>query len=167
MKKYNKWKGINLKKIDIIILGAGPNYVEVAFRGSFSVNRLYRHRKGRHAPYNQVKDLVEKKLKQYYSRYFEYKYNKYDKYKFKYIFVFRTKAINDVSNYIKFMEDMVFNYFLQDNDTKVYLIHAEKHYHKIGQYNYVRIEWEEYKEDSLFLEKFVGNSSLGQVYNLR
>jgi hypothetical protein len=67
-------------------------------------------------------------------------FEKYEAYDFHYTFIFGLSAKQDVSNFIKFIEDIIFNLFLCDDDSKVQRIIAEKFVCK-GEYNVVIVTW--------------------------
>lgn len=151
-------------KIKVEILEYAPNKIEFAFQGSLSVNRLYRNVKGRTKPYIQAKHIVYNKIMKNYKDAVLYDYNKHDFYYVKYTFVFNSKKPRDVSNYIKFFEDLVFRIFIKDDDNKVWKFEAQKEIRKGFKHNYVMIEWFNYERNEHFLEEFSEKSSLNKIY---
>lgn len=142
-------------KIRVEILSFGDNYIEFLFAGALSVNNLYRNRKGRVKPYIQAKSIVYDYIQKRYGNACEHKFLVYDAYRFRYFFIFNSNKRRDVSNYVKFFEDVVFRLFIKDDDSKVQEIHMQKAIGKIGNMNYVRIEWDKYEEKKENKEKIV------------
>lgn len=149
--------------IKVEILDYDINRLEFAFQGSLSVNRLYRNVKGRTKPYIQAKHVVYNKILKENKDAVLFNYNKHDLYYLKYTFVFNSKKPRDVSNYIKFFEDLVFRLFIKDDDNKVWKFEAEKEIRR-GKYNYVMIEWFEYKRNDMFLEEFSRRSNIDKIH---
>lgn len=66
---------------------------------------------------------------------------KCEKYAFYYLFYFKNNKKRDVSNYIKFFEDLVF-YVLNDDDSKVDMLFVQKNYYENKDYNYLLVFYE-------------------------
>lgn len=69
------------------------------------------------------------------------KCKKCEKYAFYYLFYFKNNKKRDVSNYIKFFEDLIF-YVLDDDDSKVDFLFVQKNYFYNKDYNYLFVFYE-------------------------
>lgn len=138
--------------MQIDLIGGGENFLEFTFSGSFSVNRIYRNKRGFTKPYplhKQAYKIIQKK----YPEYIEREYKQYDKFEVNYIFVFNNNQRRDVSNYIKVFEDILFRLFIKKDDSFVYKINVKKIIIKSFPENYLRIEWCEYDDKSYEVDK--------------
>lgn len=152
--------------IQLDIIDYSNNHVEIAFSGQLSVNRLYRNAKGRTKPYIQAKHIVYNSLQKKYSDVIEYEFDKYNQYECEYTFIFNNKSRRDVSNYIKFFEDLVFRLLIKDDDSKVVKITLQKSVYRNLKYNYLIMKWKDTNEDLLTKDKNLYSrlSSLPEKY---
>ncbi|MEM5878704.1 MAG: hypothetical protein QXF12_07560 [Candidatus Aenigmatarchaeota archaeon] len=145
------------KNIRVEIVDYDDNSVSMTFSGQLSVNRLYRNVKGRTKPYIQAKHVVYNYMNKKYKHIIDHDFNRYEKYYCEYIFIFNNKRPRDVSNYIKFFEDLVFRLMIKDDDNKVYKINIVKDIYREISYNYVIVRWTEYNEDLILKDKSLQN----------
>lgn len=146
------------KNIRVEIFNYNNNSISFTFSGQLSVNRLYRNVKGRTKPYIQAKHVVYNHMNKKYKDILEFDFTKYERYYCEYIFIFNNKRPRDVSNYIKFFEDLVFRLMIKDDDNKVYKINVVKDIYRNISYNYVIIKWHDYKEDIILKDVELQNS---------
>lgn len=135
------------RNIRVDIVDYDDSSISMIFSGQLSVNRLYRNVKGRTKPYIQAKHIVYNYMNKKYSHVINHDFKKYEKYYCEYIFIFNNKKPRDVSNYIKFFEDLVFRLMIKDDDNKVYKINVVKDIYRDISSNYVIIRWHDYTDD--------------------
>ncbi len=126
-------------KYAFILLKCDTHSLAFAWKGRLSVNHLYRSVKSKNRTINVAKAAVERLLKKQIEE-CSVQFEKYEAYDFQYTFIFGLSAKQDVSNFIKFIEDIIFNLFLCDDDCKVQRIVAEKFVCK-GEYNVAIVTW--------------------------
>lgn len=127
--------------MEIELISYGDNFVEFSFSGSFSVNRVYRYKSGMTKPY-PVHAKIYSIIKKKYQNILDKKFLTCQKFIVRYDFTFNTNQRKDVSNYIKVFEDLVFRYFIKQDDSFVYEIMAKKTHVNTLEKNIVKITWE-------------------------
>lgn len=102
-----------------------------------SVNKAYRIRKGGGIYKNMPEELV---LLHAYLNSIPFAPEKHSRYAFYYTFIFPNRKRRDISNFIKVIEDAIFDSYLQDDDNKVYEMHIKKAFHKDNTF-IVYVRW--------------------------
>lgn len=92
-----------------------------------SVNKAYRIRKGGGIYKNMPEELI---LLYAYLNSIPFPPEKHSRYAFYYTFIFPNRKRRDISNFIKVIEDAIFESYLDDDDNKVYEMHIRKAFHK-------------------------------------
>lgn len=129
--------------MQIILLNYGENFVEFGFSGSFSVNRLYRNKRGFVKPYATHNHLY-KILKKNYGDIINSSFKQFSSFSVKYQFIFKDNTKRDLTNYLKAFEDITFRLFIKVDDSRVQETIAIKYVDKRLSMHYVKIEWSEY-----------------------
>lgn len=86
-----------------------------------SVNNIYKFNVKNKKMYSVYKSRVYNKF-----RGIELVFKKCDCYLCEYSFIFMNNNKRDISNYLKFFEDLIFRLFIKDDDSKVYKIIVNK-----------------------------------------
>jgi len=121
--------------------------IKLIYSGNPSVNKMYR----RLSSFQGVSVKSDYHKSAWYFINFlkkqKSKAQKLDKYFFTYVFTYKDEKRRDISNYIKILEDLIFKYYLEDDDNKVYAIRIVKKINKELDAHEVEILWDEYKQD--------------------
>ncbi len=111
-----------------------------SFKGSASVNRLYRNRYGYTKPYS-VNNKVYIEILSYHPEIIDKKFLQCNKYTVNYYIIVGDKKRRDISNYVKLFEDIVFRLFVKEDDSKVKHITITGIYKEKIKSKYVFVTW--------------------------
>jgi Holliday junction resolvase RusA-like endonuclease len=142
-RKRNK----NRPRLKLEIVSHGDNFLLISFKGSASVNRVYRNKNGVLKPYpihKKAFGYIEKN----YADIIEYPFKKFEKMKLVYYVIFNDKRTRDVDNYIKIFSDLWSRYFVKVDDSAVFSFTATKVVLTSAKTHYIWIQWFPYDEQN-------------------
>jgi Holliday junction resolvase RusA-like endonuclease len=127
------------------------NSIKLIYAGNPSVNKIYNRKSTKQEVFVKAHHYKSNRFIINFFKRNQKNVKRFEKYAFTYKFKYKDNRRRDISNYIKIIEDLIFEYLLNDNDAKVYQIKIIKEIDKNLEANELEITWDEALEPPDFV----------------